>query len=145
MGELAERGRDRLADEGSWRGAVATLEETISPAQRAERALFEALDDERLENDDIRAGHAALLAVLDGLVARAQAAGAIRADVGAIDVLRMTKGVCEAIAPLRAPRPGDRGAPVRPRPCGSDRHQQPLARARRSPVTADAARRWRSR
>ena len=49
-----------------------------------------------MDNEEIRAGHAELLAVLDALVARAQAAGAIRTDVKAIDVLCMTKGVCEA-------------------------------------------------
>jgi AcrR family transcriptional regulator len=96
MGELAQRGRDRLADEDPGEALFAILEKSIGPTQQADRALFEALDDEWLENDDIRAGHAELLVVLDALVSRAQAAGAIRADVGAIDVLCMTKGVCEA-------------------------------------------------
>jgi AcrR family transcriptional regulator len=96
MSELAERGRARLADEDPAEALFALLQESVGCTQQADRALFEALDDEWLENDDIRAGHAALLAVLDALVTRAQAAGAIRADVGAIDVLCMTKGVSEA-------------------------------------------------
>ncbi len=96
MSELAGRGRERMADEDPGEALFAILEESIGPAQQTDRALFEALDDAWLENDDIRAGHAELLGVLDALVSRAQAAGAIRADVGAIDVLCMTKGVCEA-------------------------------------------------
>jgi hypothetical protein len=37
-----------------------------------------------------------MLEMLDGLVTRAQAAGAVRTDVGAVDVLMMVKGVCES-------------------------------------------------
>ena len=96
MGELARRGRQRVADEDPGEALFALLQESVGPAQQADRALFEALDDEWLENDDIRAGHAELMVVLDTLVSRAQAAGAIRTDVSAIDVLCMTKGVCEA-------------------------------------------------
>jgi hypothetical protein len=37
-----------------------------------------------------------MLAVIEQLVARAQAAGAVRADVSGVDVVLMVKGVCEA-------------------------------------------------
>jgi hypothetical protein len=37
-----------------------------------------------------------MMSVLDALLQRAQAAGAVREDVGAVDVLMMVKGVCEA-------------------------------------------------
>ena len=37
-----------------------------------------------------------MLTVLDRLVTRAQAAGAVRDDISAIDVVIMIKGVCEA-------------------------------------------------
>jgi hypothetical protein len=37
-----------------------------------------------------------MLTVLDRLVARAQAAGAVRDDISAIDVVIMIKGVCES-------------------------------------------------
>jgi AcrR family transcriptional regulator len=106
MGELARHGRDRLADEDPGEALFALLQESVGPAQQTDRALFEALDDEWMENDDIRAGHAELMVVLDALVARAQAAGAIRADVGAIDVLCMTKGVCEASRHFEHLNPG---------------------------------------
>jgi len=58
-----------------------------------------------LANDEIRAAHAELMGVLDLLVARAQEAGAVRSDVGAVDVLMMVKGVCEATQLLSARRP----------------------------------------
>ena len=96
MGELAQRGRAMLSDDDPGEALFALLQESIGAEQQTDRALFEALDDEWMDNDEIRAGHAELLAVLDALVTRAQQAGAIRTDVGAIDVLCMTKGVCEA-------------------------------------------------
>ena len=96
MGDLAERGRARLSDDDPGEALFAVLQESIGAKQKSDRALFEALDDEWMDNDEIRAGHAELLAMLDALVARAQQAGAIRTDVTAIDVLCMTKGVCEA-------------------------------------------------
>ena len=96
MGELAQRGRAMLADDDPGEALFALLQESVGAEQQTDRALFEALDDEWMDNEEIRAGHAELLAVLDALVTRAQQAGAIRTDVGAIDVLCMTKGVCEA-------------------------------------------------
>lgn len=96
MGEVAERGRARLHDDEPGEALFTLLQETVGAEQQTDRALFEALDDEWMDNEEIRAGHDELRAVLDALVARAQAAGAIRADVTAIDVLCMTKGVCEA-------------------------------------------------
>ena len=96
MGEMAQRGRARLQDDDPGEALFTLLQETVGAKQQSDRALFEALDDEWMENEEIRAGHAELLGVLDALVARAQAAGVIRSDVKAIDVLCMTKGVCEA-------------------------------------------------
>ncbi|HET9104081.1 MAG TPA: TetR/AcrR family transcriptional regulator [Solirubrobacteraceae bacterium] len=96
MGEMAERGRARLHDDDPGEALFTLLNETVGAEQQTDRALFEALDDEWMDNEEIRAGHAELMAVLDALVARAQEAGTIRSDVTAIDVLCMTKGVCEA-------------------------------------------------
>ena len=59
-------------------------------------ALFEAVDDEWLANEEINAAHVELIGVLDELVARAQEAGAVRPDVSGVDVMMMIKGVCEA-------------------------------------------------
>ena len=50
-----------------------------------------------MNNDDIRAAHTEMMGVLDQLVTRAQASGAVRSDISAVDVLMMIKGVCEAM------------------------------------------------
>jgi hypothetical protein len=54
------------------------------------------LSDTWLVNPEIRAAHSEMLIVLDRLVTRAQATGAVRGDISAIDVVIMIKGVCEA-------------------------------------------------
>jgi hypothetical protein len=64
--------------------------------QQLDRALFEAVGDTFLANQDIRAAHAEIVGGLDELLTRAKDAGAVRSDVGAMDVLMLLKGVCEA-------------------------------------------------
>lgn len=66
--------------------------------QQLDRALFEALDETWLTKDVIRPAHAAVLEALEGLLKRAQEAGAVRTDVGAMDLLLMFKGACAAAA-----------------------------------------------
>jgi AcrR family transcriptional regulator len=71
------------------------IDSAINRSQR-DRALFDALSDTWLANPEIRAAHAEMLTVLERLVTRAQAAGAVRDDISAIDVVIMIKGVCES-------------------------------------------------
>ncbi|HTX29942.1 MAG TPA: TetR family transcriptional regulator [Solirubrobacteraceae bacterium] len=66
--------------------------------QQLDRALFEALDETWLGKDVIRPAHHAVLDVVERLLARAQEAGAVRGDVGAMDILMMFKGACAAAA-----------------------------------------------
>ena len=73
----------------------ALLDQAITHSE-TDRALFDALDDEWLSNEEIAAAHGELMEVIDALLARAQAAGAVRPDVGAVDILVMVKGVCQA-------------------------------------------------
>jgi AcrR family transcriptional regulator len=63
--------------------------------QQLDRALFEAVEDAWLVNDEIRAAHAEVVGVVDQLLHRAQEAGAVREDIGPMDVLMLFKGVCE--------------------------------------------------
>jgi AcrR family transcriptional regulator len=93
--ESVVRGQGLLdaADPGE---ALFGLIDQAAARSLTDRALFDALDDAWLTNDEIHAAHTELLAVLDSLVSRAQAAGAVRPDVSAVDVLMMVKGVCEA-------------------------------------------------
>ncbi len=95
MGEMVIRGRACLQAEDPGEALFTLLDESVG-RQQSDRALFEALEDDWLANEEIRTAHAELLSVLDALVTRAQASGQIRQDVNAIDVLCMVKGVCEA-------------------------------------------------
>jgi AcrR family transcriptional regulator len=95
MRESINRGRALLDDPDPGQALFDLIDQSVG-RQQTDRALFDALDDMWLANDEIRAAHAELMGVLDLLVARAQEAGAVRSDVGAVDVLMMVKGVCEA-------------------------------------------------
>jgi Transcriptional regulator SbtR-like, C-terminal domain len=58
--------------------------------------LFDALDDEWLANEEIKAAHVELMGTIDELVRAAQETGEVRPDVSGVDVMMMVKGVCEA-------------------------------------------------
>ncbi len=95
MRQMIDRGRALLDADDAGEALFGLLDESVG-LQQTDRALFDALDDNWLTNDEIRAAHAEMMSVLDALLQRAQAEGAVRADVGAVDVLMMVKGVCEA-------------------------------------------------
>ena len=94
MNDAAQRGRALLDAPDPGAALFEFLDDMAGRQQRA-RALFEAVQDEFLANEDIRAGHHAIVSVLDALLTRAQKAGAVRTDVKALDVLMLLKGVCE--------------------------------------------------
>jgi AcrR family transcriptional regulator len=95
MGDGAARGRELLDAPDPGEALFGFIDEIVG-RQQVDRALFEAVADTFLANDDIRAAHAEVVGVLDQLLVRAQAAGAVRGDVGALDVLMLVKGVCQA-------------------------------------------------
>ena len=99
MHQASDRGR-ALLDDPDPGGALFELLTAMVDAARTDRALFEAVADAFLANEDIRAAHADLVDVLDQLLCRAQDAGAVRDDVGALELLMMFKGVCEASRPF---------------------------------------------
>jgi AcrR family transcriptional regulator len=99
MHQASGRGHELLADPDPG-GAIFTLLAAMVESAQTDRALFEAVNDTVLANEDIRAAHAELTDVLDRLLRRAQDAGAVRDDVGALDLLMMFKGVCEASRPF---------------------------------------------
>jgi AcrR family transcriptional regulator len=95
MHESAARGRSMLDAPDPGEALFQMIDQSVG-LQQTDHALFDALADIWLANDEIRAAHAELMGVLDALVRRAQEAGAVRDDVSAVDVLMMVKGVCEA-------------------------------------------------
>jgi AcrR family transcriptional regulator len=96
MYEAASHGDQLLAADDPGEALFEFLAEMIG-RQQLDRALFEALDETWLTKDVIRPAHAAVVEVLDRLLRRAQEAGAVRRDIGALDLLMMFKGVCTAV------------------------------------------------
>ena len=95
--ESITRGRVALASSDPGEALFDLIDQSVGRSQ-TDRALFDALADTWLANEEIRSAHIELLGVLDALVRRAQEAGAVRSDVGAVDVLMMIKGICESAA-----------------------------------------------
>jgi AcrR family transcriptional regulator len=95
MNDAIVSGRKLLtaADPGE---ALFQFLQEIAGRQQMDRALFEAVADTFLANPDISAAYTELVGVLEELVAHAQEAGAVRADVGALDIMMLIKGLCEA-------------------------------------------------
>jgi AcrR family transcriptional regulator len=94
MAAAAERGRALLGAPDAGAALFEFLDEMAGRQQRA-RPLFEAVQDTFLANEEIRAGHHAIVEAVDALLTRAQQAAAVRPDVKALDVLMLLKGVCE--------------------------------------------------
>jgi AcrR family transcriptional regulator len=94
MRESVARGQAALEapDPGE---ALFELIENSAVRSQSDRALFDALTEEWLARPEIHAVHAEMLETLDALLTRAQAAGSVRADIGAVDVVMLIKGVCE--------------------------------------------------
>jgi AcrR family transcriptional regulator len=94
MNAAAARGRELLDAPDAGEALFEFLDE-IAGRQQQSRPLFEAVQDTFLANREIRESHAAIVEMLDALLARAQDAGAVRPDIRALDVLLLLKGVCE--------------------------------------------------
>ena len=104
MRESIIRGRAALEAPDAGQALFDLIEQSVGRSQ-TDRALFDAIADTWLANDEIREVHGQLLEMLDGLVRRAQAQGVVRDDVGAVDVLMMVKGVCEAVGSFQHVKP----------------------------------------
>jgi AcrR family transcriptional regulator len=106
MKEATEYSRTLLDAPDPAEALFGFLEEIVGPQQLDSRALFDAIGDTFLANQEIRAAHAEIVAGLEALLTRAKEAGAVRGDVGAMDVLMLVKGVCEAASAFANSEPG---------------------------------------
>jgi AcrR family transcriptional regulator len=97
MQESITRGQAALQAPDAGEALFGLIEQSVGRSQ-TDRALFDAIADTWLANDEIREIHHELIGVLEALVRRAQDAGTVRTDVSAVDVLMMVKGICEAAA-----------------------------------------------
>jgi AcrR family transcriptional regulator len=104
MREAAATGRAMLAS-GEPRGQL--LDHLITPlaeGQQLDRALFEGVAaEEFLSNEGIRTAHHEMIQVLDALIAADHAAGTVRGDIGAFDLLMLIKGTCKVAVDLSGP------------------------------------------
>jgi AcrR family transcriptional regulator len=99
MNEATDYGRKLLDAPDPGEALFGFLEDVVG-RQQLDRGLFEAVADTFLANQGIRAAHAEVVGALDELLTRAKEAGTVRSDVGAMDVLMLVKGVCEAASAL---------------------------------------------
>jgi AcrR family transcriptional regulator len=102
MREAIGWGRDLLTDAGDDSAVVFEFMAGVVNRQRSNKALVEAVADEFLANPEIRAVHAELLAVLEEMLEQGKRAGAVRPEVGALDVMMLVKGVCATASALEA-------------------------------------------
>jgi AcrR family transcriptional regulator len=104
MNESINRGRAALEAPDAGQALFELIEQSVDRSQ-TDRALFDAIAETWLANDEIREVHGQLLEMLDALVRKAQAAGTVRDDISAVDVLMLIKGVCEAISSFQHVNP----------------------------------------
>lgn len=95
MQQAVAGARELLRGDQAGTAVFRFLEEMVHGQQR-ERALFEAIADEFLSHPAIKAVHAELLELLDSLLEAGRQAGTVRPEIGAVDVMLLTKGVCSA-------------------------------------------------
>jgi AcrR family transcriptional regulator len=95
MRDVSTRGRELLEVPDAYQALFEFVDEVVG-RQQVDRGLFEAVADTFLANEEIRDAYTEFVGVFDELLVRAKRAGAVREDVGAVDVLMMLKGVCEA-------------------------------------------------
>lgn len=100
MEESVARGRAALEEDDPAEALFALIDSTLERQQK-DRSVYEALADTWMTNPEIHAAHRAMVEVLGELLTRAQAAGAVRDDVSAVDVLLLVKGVCETAHSFR--------------------------------------------
>ena len=91
MRESINRGRAALEAPDAGEALFDLIEQSVRRSQ-TDRALFDAIAETWLANDEIREVHGELIGMLDALVRKAQDAGAVRTDISAVDVLMLIKG-----------------------------------------------------
>jgi AcrR family transcriptional regulator len=95
MNDAIATGRELLEAPDPGEALFEFLDKIVG-RQQMDRALSEAVADTFLANPDISAAYTELMEVLNELVQRAQDAGAVRADIGALDIILLVKGVSQA-------------------------------------------------
>lgn len=98
-------GRELLESDSDDAEVAFTFIADIVGRQQADLALLEGVAEQIVMRADVRAVHAEILELLDSLLDRGKRAGAIRPEVGPLDVMMLLKGVCLTANAM----PGDTG------------------------------------
>jgi AcrR family transcriptional regulator len=104
FGELIATGEALLEEEDAGE-ALRTFLRAGSEMQAKDRGFFEGVGGLALDDEGVLARREALIEIVARLVSRAQAAGAVRDDVTAADVLLLQGAVCQAAAPMEPVAP----------------------------------------
>jgi AcrR family transcriptional regulator len=92
--EAVDEGQAML-DSGGDEEILFPFMKVLIGRQRVDRALFEAVGEEAFLTDErMLKAHAAIIELIDHLIAHDQGLGYVRDGVGAVDVLMLIKGAC---------------------------------------------------
>ncbi len=138
MQDAVRAGRELLLGPDRGEAVFGFIAEIVG-RQQMDRALFEGVADEFLANAEIRAAYEDVVAILEELLAAGKQAGVVRAEVGALDVMMMVKGVCSAASALgEAPEVIDRHLDLVRAAICTPEHARPLRGT--TPTLADLER-----
>ena len=99
IGELVATGEGQLDADDPVEG-LRTFLRAGAEMQAKDRGFFQGAAGVALDDEAVHTQHMALMAVTERLLTRAQAAGGIRDDVTAEDVLLLQGAICQGAAPL---------------------------------------------
>jgi AcrR family transcriptional regulator len=93
--ETLQMGNEMLANDPDGAEIVFTFLSYLTSRQQEDRAILQAVTDEMMMSDPkMQSVHAAMMDLLDRLLARGKRAGSIRPEATAADLLMLIKGLC---------------------------------------------------
>jgi AcrR family transcriptional regulator len=96
MEEALEDGRALLESVEDDAEVAFTFIEDMVGRQMSNRALLEVVNEHFLLRPEIEAAHSQLVELIERMLERGKRAGAVRPEIGAMDVIVLMKGICMA-------------------------------------------------
>lgn len=94
IGEVLATGREMLENDPDDAGVAFAFVEELVARQDENRALLQTLTEETFTMPDLQRTQAAMLELLEALLDRGKAVGAIRPEATASDLMMLIKGLC---------------------------------------------------
>jgi AcrR family transcriptional regulator len=98
IAELIAAAQRAARVEDPWEALVEFLE-TMAELQGRDRGFFQATEQFLLDHPDLLRRHRPIIAAVEPLIERAQAAGVVRTDVTTLDVIGLVKGSVACLPP----------------------------------------------